>query len=198
MRLRQRFYVDPELQFPLVLALIFLVTSQGIFVGWGFSKAMALARDWQRPEQAVDFFKTLLFTLLPLVVVNFLAGVWLSHKIAGPLLRLKRAMAEVARGNLEVDVSDRSGDLLHSHVHEMARMVQTLRRMIYRDQEHAAETDAILTECRAWLAKRRDLPEDSRKELGALIDGAKARLCIINAHFMKGKHEATPAAEEVN
>jgi len=187
--MRRRYYVDSELQFPMILALIALVTVEGAFVGWGFSRAAALARDWQRLDQVAAFFKSLLLTVVPLVIGNFVIGAWLSHKIAGPLVRMRHAMTEIARGNLEVGISERKGDLLHSYVREMGRMEETLRRLIYRDRKHAAETDALLTRCRQWLAARKNLGETERRELSALIDEAKSRLGIINTHFMKGRPE---------
>ncbi len=184
---RRRYYVDPELQFPMILALLALVTVEGAFIGWGFSRAAALARDWQRLDQAASFFKALLLTVVPLVVGNFVIGTWLSHKIAGPLTRMRSAMAEIARGNLEIEISERKGDLLHSYVREMGRMLETLRRLIYRDHAYAAEIDALLTQCRQRLAKSKSLDEAERRELGALLDEAKNRLSIINTHFMKGR-----------
>ena len=196
MQARRRFYVDPALQFPIIVALLVLVVGEGLFVGWGFSKAIAAAKDWDRPDQAAAFFQALGLTLVPLVLFNFAAGAWLSHKIAGPLVRLKRVMSEISRGNLEVEVSDRSGDLLHSYVAEMSRMQQTLKRLIYRDHAHAAEADQLLTQAREWLARRKELPEDARKELSTLIDGAKSRLSIVNAHFMKGRAETAPKEAE--
>ena len=194
--MRHRFYIDPELQFPIILALIALVMGEGVFVGWGFSKAVAVARNWERPDQAAQFFKILFATLVPLVAVNFAIGTWLSHKIAGPLMRMRKAMAEITRGNLEVEISERRGDLLHSYVREMSRMAETLRRLIYRDHAYVAEADVLLTQCREWLAKRKSLTEAERKELSVLIDGAKSRLSIINAHFMKGRHASVSDGKE--
>ncbi|MBI4061575.1 MAG: methyl-accepting chemotaxis protein [Elusimicrobia bacterium] len=192
--MRRRYYVDSELQFPIILALLLLVTLEGVFVGWGFSKAAALARDWRRLDQVAAFFKAFLLTVVPLVAGNFLIGTWLSHKIAGPLVRMRRAMAEIARGNLEVDISERKGDLLHAYVRETGRMAETLRRLIYRDHAHAAEADALLTKCRQRLSENAGLGEDERRELNALLDEAKSRLGIINTHFLKGRR--TSGGEE--
>lgn len=186
---RRRYYIDPELQFPMILALIALVTVEGVFIGWGLSRAAALARDWQRLDQVASFFKALLLTAVPLVVGNFVLGTWLSHKIAGPLMRMRQAMVEIARGNLEIDISERKGDLLHSYVREMDRMAETLRRLIYRDHTHAAEVDALLTQFRQRLAGSKSLGEAERRELSALLDEAKSRLSIINTHFLKGRRE---------
>lgn len=186
---RRRIYIDPDVQLPIILLLLFLVPFEGVLVGWGFSKSMALARQWDRPDQAFQFFKALLLTLVPLVAVNFAIGMWFTHKIVGPLSRMRQAMAEISRGNLEVEIALRKGDFLHQHAAEMNRMLETLRRLVYRDHGHAKETDEILSQCRKWLEKRKDVSEPARKELEKLLDGAQSRLSIINAHFMKGKLE---------
>lgn len=191
---RRRLYIDPDVQFPLILALLFFVAVEGAFFGWGFAKAIAVARQWDRPDQAAAFFKTLLLCLVPFVAVNFAAGAWLSHKIAGPLLSIRKAMERVGRGDLEVEVVLRRGDFLHAQAQEMNRLVQTLRRLLYRDHAHAAEVDALMTQEREWLARQKDLPEPARAELRALIDGAKSRLSIINAHFVKGRSERPEAS----
>lgn len=190
MDMRRRFYVDPEIQFPLILALIFLVTGEGLFVGWGLMQAVVAAKDWQNPDQARRFFFILAATIVPVVAANFLVGAWLSNKIAGPLLRLRQAMGEVARGNLEVSVSLRQGDFLQKHAQEMNRMVETLRRLLYRDRVHAEEADELLDACLKRLDKAKGLPEAVEKDLREGLAGAKSRLSIINHHFLKGKAES--------
>lgn len=193
MDLKRKYYVDPAVQVPVILALIVLVTAEGLFVGWGFSRVIALASNWENPRQVAEFFKALALTLVPLVGVNFVLGVWLSHKVAGPLLRMRQVMAEVTRGNLEVEAASAKGELLHEHLKDLNRMVETLRRLLYRDHNHAMEVDFIMTECREWLAKRKDLSDSTRKELTGFIDGAKSRLSIVNTHFLKGRLEAAAA-----
>jgi methyl-accepting chemotaxis protein len=178
---RRKYYVDPEIQFPIILTLIVLVMVEGVFVGWGVSKAAALARAWENPRQAAEFFRVLFLTIVPVVSLNFFLGAWLSNKIAGPLQHLRELMSEIARGNLEVEATVRRGDYLQAHVQEFNKMVQTLRRLIYRDQKFAEEVDEILQGCEEAAAKDAALRK-SMKE-------ARARLSVINAHFMKGRRE---------
>lgn len=192
---RRRFYIDPEIQFPLIVSLILLITIQGFLVGWGFYKAIAIAKDWQRPDQMLQFFKALALTIVPIVLVNFLVGTYLSHKVAGPLYKMRRTMSEIARGNLEGEVLLRRGDLLQSCALDFNEMMQTLRRLIYRDHKHADEANLILSECETWLAKRKSLPAGEREELQKLLKDAKSRLSVINTHFLKGREETELQAE---
>ncbi|MBI4376091.1 MAG: methyl-accepting chemotaxis protein [Elusimicrobia bacterium] len=185
--MRKRLYIDPELQFPLVLSLILLVTGQALFVGWGFYKAVEVARQWDRADQAYQFFKVLLLTIVPVVGVNFAAGLWISNKIAGPLARIRRALSEISRGDLEQEITTRNTDLLQTHVQELNRMAQTLRRLIYRDRGFVEEADELLSRCQAQLDQSDGLSGQAKTELQRLLDGAKSRLSIINAHFLKGR-----------
>lgn len=188
--IRRNFYTDPELQFPLIAALILLVTVQSLFVGWGFYKLIAIARQWDRPDQAMAFFRTLALTIVPVVIVNFLIGTYLSHKIAGPLFKIKRAVNEITRGNLEADVSLRKGDLIQSYAVEFNTMVQTLRRLIYRDNTNSREADKILGQILELISANTELSGESKSGIVKLLNAAKSRLSVINTHFMKGKKEA--------
>lgn len=184
--LRRRFYISPDVQLPIIVSLILLVTAESFLVGWGFSRAIALARQWDRADQALEFFKVVMLTAVPTVAANFFFGAWLSNKLAGPLERMRAAMNEVARGNLEAELSLRGGDILHAHATDFNRMVQTLRRLIYRDHQHAKETDEYLTRLRERL-EASSLPDAEKAELKKLINEAKNRMSIVNAHFLKGK-----------
>ncbi|MFH1618813.1 MAG: hypothetical protein ABIG11_02815, partial [bacterium] len=111
---RWQFYIDPEIQFPLIISLILLITLQAFLFGWGFYKAITIAKEWERPDQVFQFFKVLIVTVVPVVAVNFAVGTFITHKIAGPILKIRRTMSEISRGNLEGEVILRKGDLLQS------------------------------------------------------------------------------------
>lgn len=191
MGLRQRYYVDAEVQFPIIVCLILLVSVQGLFVGWGFSKAIAAAKAWDSPDQVLRFFAIVACTIIPVVGFNFLLGVWLSHKIAGPLVRVRQVAAEVARGNLDVEAAARKGDFLQSHLQDVDRMIGTLRRLIYRDRDYAEQANDLLTECQKSLAKAKGLSEESRVIAEKLLLNAKSKLSVVNTHFLKGRVEGT-------
>lgn len=186
---RRKFYVNPGIQFPIIATLILLVTIEGVVVGWGVYAAIGLARQWDQPDQAGAFLRLVAFLVVPVVVLNFLFGAYLSHKIAGPLERLYRGMAEVARGNLEGDIRIRTGDLLSAFAMQFNKMVETLRRLIYRDHRYVAEVNDLLTQCERRVDTIPALKPSEREEMHRLVKEAKSRLSIINDHFMKGKLE---------
>ncbi len=183
---RHRYYIDPDTQLPLVLGLIFIVTFEGALVGCGVHQAVRIAQDWQNARQIFEFFAVLIGTLLPLVGVNFWLGTWFTHKVIGPVARIRRAMSEIARGNLDCEITLRDGDFLRAHVQDVNSAIQAIRRLIYRDRQYVREADDILTQCRDRLANA-DVPGAPRDEINKLIAQAKSRLSIVNAHFVKGK-----------
>ncbi len=182
--MRRRFYVDPELQFPIIMALILFVTVEGAVVGWGFSKAMEVAWDWKRPALVWDFFRIVLWTVLPMVVANFVFGSYLSNKIAGPLLRMRQAMHAVSRGELEEDLVPRRRDLLQGHASDFNQMLQSLRHVSRRDLACAREAEALLAQLREKIASL-DGAARQREELERLVNEAKAKLSLIGSHFAK-------------
>ncbi len=187
---RRRYYIDPEVQFPIIVGTLILTTVMGLFLGWGFYKLIAISKHWQNANQVGTFFLVLLGTLVPAVLINFAFGVFISNKIAGPLYKIRNSINEITRGNLESDVSIRKGDMLQSHVIDYNRMVGTLRRLLYRDHRHSTEVNEIMTDCQSWLEKNKtNFDDKSRKELQKIINDAKARLSIINTHFLKGLRE---------
>ncbi len=190
--MRRKTYVDPELQFPIIAILIFFATAEGALAGWGFSKVFAAAQDWRQSGQTWVFFRDLFLTIVPMVAANFAFGSYLSNKIAGPLWRIRQAMSEVARGNLEADVSPRSGDFLKSHAAAFNGMCASLRHVIWRDRKFAREADEILSSAREEISK--GAAQDPGKLL-RLVNEAKNRLSIINVHYTKtpqGGKEALP------
>lgn len=190
MRRRRKFYVDPVLQFPLIAGFILVVCVEGGLIGWGISALVAVARQWDRPDQAAAFLRLLAVLVMSVVAVNLMLGIYVTHKIAGPLERLRRGMAQVARGNLEEEILIRRGDLLSGFTHGFNQMVDALRHLIYRDHRFVAEANELLTQCQQRISSDRGPGAGDREALQHLVKEAKSRLSIINDHFMKGRMES--------
>lgn len=185
----RKLYIDPELQVPVIVVLILLVTLESLFVGWGFYKAISITKQWDRPDQTMEFFYVVALTVVPVVIFNFILGIYLSYKIAGPLTRIRKVMKEISRGNLEDTVALEHADLLQSCAIDMNKMVQTLRTLIYRDRNYISEVNVTLNECQNWLSNLHGVKTKERKDLEKLLKEAKSRLSIINMYFTKGKKE---------
>lgn len=189
--MKHKFYIDPELQFPLIGWLILLVTLQGLFVGWGFHRAISIAQQWERPDQMIAFFATICLIILPIVIFNFAFGSYLSYKIAAPLDKVRRAIEQTSKGNLEEEVMLREGELLAGHIEQVNDMIRRLRHILYRDYGYVGEVNETLTQVQTWLAGQEHLKAQERKDIQKLIASAKSNLSIIGAYFMRGKKGAS-------
>lgn len=86
----------------------------------------------QQAEALRNFHKTFLFSLASILVLLVLgigaAGIFVTHKIAGPIFKMKRHLHEVAQGELEVPRGLRKGDELVDFFEAFRDMVFSLRR----------------------------------------------------------------------
>jgi nitrogen fixation/metabolism regulation signal transduction histidine kinase len=62
-----------------------------------------------------------------MVVLIGLLGIYFTHKVAGPVFKMKRLLAQVGRGNLRVEERLRRGDELKAFFEAFTQMVSGLR-----------------------------------------------------------------------
>lgn len=78
-------------------------------------------------RQRTTLLATLGSVLLVLVVLLGLAGIVITHKVAGPIFKMKRLLREVGEGKLVVPGRLRKGDELQEFFEVFATMVEKLR-----------------------------------------------------------------------
>lgn len=113
--------------------------------------ALTLARRSKELEaQAADVERKQSFLLLALVLGMLLlvaaigvAGIVFTHRIAGPIFKMKRLLREVGEGKLVVRERLRKGDELHHFFETFEKTVNQLRG---KQVDQIARIDAILAE----------------------------------------------------
>jgi nitrogen fixation/metabolism regulation signal transduction histidine kinase len=115
-------------------------------------------------SQSERYSRLLIVALGILVVALWLAGIVITHKIAGPVYKMKRQIRDLQKGNFKVPSPLRKGDELKSFFDAFNDMVESLRARqrgeIERidatlealDKEVPAEKLASLRELRAQMA----------------------------------------------
>jgi class 3 adenylate cyclase/CheY-like chemotaxis protein len=94
---------------------------------------VALARTFLVHTSVITRLQVFLLVAMALVLV-IIVGVYLANRITQPLLRVVGASAEVAQGNLEVNVEPVGNDEVAILAHSFNHMVSRLREgSIYRD-----------------------------------------------------------------
>jgi nitrogen fixation/metabolism regulation signal transduction histidine kinase len=119
-------------------------------------------------RQQRNMFTTLTVVLVLLVLGIGLAGIIVTHRVAGPIYKMKRQIREVGEGRLEIPGKLRKGDELVDFFETFNDMVVSLRKR----QEHEI---AVLDECIARLEGKAeaDALEPLRKlraEMQATLD----------------------------
>jgi methyl-accepting chemotaxis protein len=79
-------------------------------------------------KQAV-MIESLVGGLALMVVLIGMLGIYFTHKVAGPVFKMKRLLRQVGDGHLHVDARLRKGDELVDFFEAFTQMVQGLRQM---------------------------------------------------------------------
>jgi hypothetical protein len=98
-------------------------------------------RSTQLAEQKERMFLGLVVALSLLVLGIGLAGIVVTHKVAGPIFKMKRLLSHVGDGHLRIRERLRKGDELHHFFSTFERMVDSLRQ---RQQEEINKLDAAI------------------------------------------------------
>lgn len=101
--------------------------------------------------EALEAQQTLLVTslgigLAVLVLAIAAAGIFVTHKIAGPVYKMKRHLREVGEGSLQIPPPLRKGDELVDFFETFATMVRSLRD---RQEKEIAQLDAAIASVEA-------------------------------------------------
>ena len=114
----------------------------------------------------------LLLALLVLVLGIGIAGIVFTHKIAGPIFKMKRLLRQVGEGKLVVRERLRKGDELVHFFEVFEQMVETLRS---HQREEIEKIDKILERLESSEGYR-DTKSDGVADLKALRSEMQSRL----------------------
>ena len=183
--------VDSELLVSAIVILVLVVGIEGVLLGWGVAKAAQLVINVPRPDRSLAFIEWFALIITPLLAVNAALGAYIAYELSAPLNRIRKAMNEITRGNLEHELELPAGGLLRDYSLDCQKMLQTLRRLVYRDHGSATEAGALLAQCQKLLSEQQPGVPLDLKKLGELLTEVRSELSVINYHFTKGRREQT-------
>ncbi len=127
--------------------------------------------------------------LLPVLCV--LWSLWLSHRIAGPMVRIKRCMSTLSTGVIPEPVTLRPGDYMQSEVEQLNQMLESLSERalevgaaetVLQQSIHICVDLARTSEDRVLRDALAKLSEDARALHAKLpvtnSDGAASEVCM--------------------
>lgn len=175
-----RKYIVHRFQYRLLAnTLVYIAAVVLVFVGVLFAPLMvALNSDTLSSpvvQSAAHQFITLHTRLWPAVIVLaallVIHTIIFSHRIAGPLERIRGELKKIGDGNLTVHVRVRKHDYLHEQVASVNAMVEALREKIRGIEESQEQANAAMAKLqRALVRGAGDEMTGELEELGVVLE----------------------------
>jgi len=110
----------------------------------------------------------LVLVLTMLVLAIGFAGIIITHKVAGPIFKMKRHLKDVGEGHLKIPGRLRKGDELVDFFDTFDHMVRQLRQ---RQEEEIGKLDAALSKIQSTVDEETLAPlRQLRAEMQAALD----------------------------
>jgi len=186
---RRTYYIEKKFQTKYILLTIFLLmTYTFAFIFIIFSPyILTLYFDFYSLSEKAEAARTLLILhakvwpgIAGIILLFGALSIFITHKIAGPLYRLKKTISEIINGNLDIKVNLRKGDDLKDlaeHVNMLAEELRTFVNTVKVDYnllseyilelEHEIDAKMITEESGRKIIKK---VQDSRKNIEAVLD----------------------------
>ena len=132
---------------------------------------------FEERHAVAEQFLSLHAHLWPAVLILFLLlsghSVFISHRIAGPLVRFRKILAAVTAGDLSVRLRLRRKDYLVKEAVQVEEMITVLRERLREAQERCAEVVSLIEEIEMEMRKTSTDPTGAKLER---LSRATARL----------------------
>jgi len=176
---RRRYLIDKRLQTKFILLTMFvlllytLLFALILFVPYMLKLSSAVPLEEQtRAARAILTLHTTVWPALGIVIVVMgLLSVFISHKVAGPVYRLEKILAQVRDGDLDVSVRLRKKDELQGLAESLDGIIADQRQLV---DILRAEKDSLAScrqEIEAMLARDEIAKEAGQELLGRLLAG---------------------------
>lgn len=179
---RKQIYINMDLQFKYSLVLIFTMFVEMIIVGVGLMYVFSQPKPDVPGANIYFIYKMVLAIILFLTLCNITVGVYLSHKVAGPLFRFILCTKELANGNLRIQVNLRKGDEMRDLELAFNEMTERFRDVLRQDRQQLKEIEESAGALEAALEKSGAGKADKEKVM-AEINSIREKSRKINTHF---------------
>ena len=201
---RRRYIVD-NLQYRLLLtSLLYVLAVVLIFAGALFMPLMITLNEGAAASPAVSEAARQFLALhnrvwppvLALVAMLVVHNIVFSHRIAGPLYRIRTELRKIGDGNLFVHVRLRKNDYLDKEASSVNEMVDALRTKIRSIETSQKRASAVLVELqRALMRGSADEMGGQIDELGTILERLRDRVDQFQVPREQTRTpEATPVA----
>lgn len=147
---RRKFLINPKFQFKylgIVLLLVIIILFCTVqYINLTLRTTTLLENLSSLEVEAVTrvIFRTVVYICIIFVVIIIVLGIFVLHRIAGPLYVLDKMFKLVSDGDLTIQLRLRKGDELQELAKSFQTMVEKLRGYIKTDKEKIEEIKSIL------------------------------------------------------
>ncbi len=182
---RRRYFVDPKFQLSHLAGYAVSTIVIAVVVGGVVANLFLPKLPKTRVEEGLwrpEFLSHLMWVILAATVAACVRAVFVSHKIVGPLFRLKNVMQAVGEGDLSYRMQFRARDRLQDVGVAFDGMVQGLRTLVHLDRTLAGQV-ADTAKRAGQMLESGDLTPDRVQELRNLLDQITRKAESIAAAF---------------
>lgn len=149
---RRKFLINPKFQFKylgIVLLLVIIILFCTVqYINLTLRTTTLLENLSSLEVEAVTrvIFRTVVYICIIFVVIIIVLGIFVLHRIAGPLYVLDKMFKLVSDGDLTIQLRLRKGDELQELAKSFQTMVEKLRGYIKTDKEKIEEIKSVLNQ----------------------------------------------------
>lgn len=148
-----------DLQFKYSLILIFTMFIEMLIIGVALLYVISQPKPDVPGANIYFIYRVVFLVILLLTLCNITVGVYMSHKVAGPLFRFIMCTKEVANGNLRIQANLRKGDELRELEAAFNDMTERLRFYVREERKRVEEIGAALDKISAEVGKNAKVQE---------------------------------------
>ena len=182
---RRHYFIDTRFQLNHIASFAVFAAVVALIVGGVVAYLFLFELPKTKVEQGFwgpTFLSNLLWAILAVIVLACLRSVFVSHKIVGPMYRLKQIMGAVGEGDLTHRVRFRTRDRLKDVGEACDQMITRLRKRVSADRSSAARIVEFVKQAQAMLSNA-ELDPDRVQQVRALLDEIAGNAGTISANY---------------
>jgi len=191
---RRKFFIDKKLQTKyIVLTILLLVIYTFLFVAiLIFPYIVPLTFDAPIEEQAeaarmlLTLHKSIWPALGIVILIMSSVSIFITHKVAGPVYRFKKALAEISSGNLDISIKLRDKDDLKDLAEEFNLVTSDLRGLVTTLREDDETMSSCISELEDKI-KSNQISNETGQELIKKMQARKESIAQALNKYSKQK-----------
>ncbi len=191
---RRKFFIDKQLQTKyIILTILMLLIYTFLFVVFLiFPYVVSLTSDAPIAEQAdaarmlLTLHKSIWPALGAVILIMSSVSIFITHRIAGPVYRFKKVLAEISSGNLDISVKLRDKDDLKDLAEEFNLVIDDLRGFVKVQQEEYAIISSCMSDIEENI-KNNQISDETGQDLIQRLQTSKESIAQTLEKYSKQK-----------